>query len=421
MKTNDNVNTLFLIGINYKSAALELRERLHFQKRELETALVAICRLDGINEAMILSTCNRLEILIAGDDAMPILNWLAETRHLSIATLTTHHYCHQGEAAIGHLLRVATGLDSMLTGETQIFGQLKSAYAVANAGGHIGERLSSLMPALFTATKAIRTESGIGMHATSFSHLISKQAKNLFGQLVDKQVLLIGSGEMIEQAGVYLHELTDQPLLIANRTIERGVQLAEKLGGKAISLSDITYHLPKADIVVTATSATLPLLGKGRVEGMIEARSNRPLLMIDLALPRDIEPEVGNLAEVYLYNLDDLNALRSKQEQERDASAKLAEAMLPEQINIIKQQLQEHACTAVLKAYRKQSEQICSSELAQAKLALAEGTDPETILEKLAHRLTQKLLHTPSIKLGEIDTHKDEKVAHLAKRILLED
>lgn len=409
----------FLIGINHQTADVSLRERLYIQKRELEVALSDIKALDGVEEVMILSTCNRLEIFCVAKSIEGVKAWLARTRYLSDETLDAHCYVHTQEAAIEHLIRVGCGLNSMFTGETQIFGQLKSAFAHAQSAEQTGDQLNALMPAIFAAVKHIRTDSHIGEHAISFGHLISKLAKSLFDDVSSCQVLLIGSGEMIETVATYLSALSTQPLTIANRTLSRALQLAHQYGGRAIPLSDLGHHLTKAAIVVCATSTTLPLIGKGLVEGVMAKRHGQPLLMIDLAVPRDIEPEVGKLPGIHLHNLDKMNAMRQSNAQRRDAAAAQAQAMIPEAVHTVQKALKPLACTNILKQYRHQGRRLVQAELDAAKLDLAGGKDPECVLEQLAHRLTQKLMHTPSSTLGSIDPDQDTDFARLAQHLLL--
>ncbi|MFV0278796.1 MAG: glutamyl-tRNA reductase, partial [Parahaliea sp.] len=304
---------LLALGINHQSAAVEVRERVAFAPEQVGEALVALCEQPGVEDALILSTCNRTEIYVqageAGVDealAEKLVNWMAGYHHLSVGELRQAAYCHFGFDALEHVVRVASGLDSMILGEPQIFGQLKSAFAVAVDEGVVGAEFNRLFQRVFALAKRVRTDTAIGENPVSVAYAAVDLAGHIFADLSACSALLVGAGETVELVTRHLIEAGIRRITIANRTLGRARDLAQRFGAEAVLLADIPDQLARADIVISSTASQLPILGKGAVERAIKARKHRPMLMVDIAVPRDIEPEVGDLRDVYLYSVDDL-------------------------------------------------------------------------------------------------------------------
>lgn len=302
------------LGINHKTASVDVRERVAFTPEQLVEALQQLCRLTDSREAAILSTCNRSELYIEQDQlsADIVLRWLADYHHLSLDELRASAYVHEDDAAVRHMMRVASGLDSLVLGEPQILGQMKSAYAVAREAGTIGPLLGRLFQATFNAAKQVRTDTAIGENPVSVAFAAVSLAKQIFSDLQRSQALLIGAGETITLVARHLHELGVKRIVVANRTLERASLLAEQFGAHAVLLSDIPAELVRSDIVISSTASQLPILGKGAVESALKLRKHKPIFMVDIAVPRDIEPEVGELDDVYLYSVDDLHEVSPK-------------------------------------------------------------------------------------------------------------
>ncbi|MBH2034492.1 MAG: glutamyl-tRNA reductase, partial [Pseudomonadales bacterium] len=352
----------------------------------------------------ILSTCNRSELYIEQDhlSADVVLRWLADYHHLSLDELRSSAYVHEDDAAVRHMMRVASGLDSLVLGEPQILGQMKSAYAVAREAGTIGPLLGRLFQATFNAAKQVRTDTAIGENPVSVAFAAVSLAKQIFSDLQRSQALLIGAGETITLVARHLHELGVKRIVVANRTLERASILAEQFGAHAVLLSDIPAELVRSDIVISSTASQLPILGKGAVESALKLRKHKPIFMVDIAVPRDIEPEVGELDDVYLYSVDDLHEVVAENLKSRQGAAQAAEEMVSIGAEDFMVRLRELAAVDVLKAYRQQSERMRDEELQKAQRMLANGSSAEDVLVQLARGLTNKLLHAPSVQLKKL-------------------
>jgi len=309
---------------------------------------------------------------------------------------------HEDDAAVRHMMRVASGLDSLVLGEPQILGQMKSAYAVAREAGTIGPLLGRLFQATFNAAKQVRTDTAIGENPVSVAFAAVSLAKQIFSDLQRSQALLIGAGETITLVARHLHELGVKRIVVANRTLERASILAEQFGAHAVLLSDIPAELVRSDIVISSTASQLPILGKGAVESALKLRKHKPIFMVDIAVPRDIEPEVGELDDVYLYSVDDLHEVVAENLKSRQGAAQAAEEMVAIGADDFMVRLRELAAVDVLKAYRQQSERTRDEELQKAQRMLANGTSAEDVLVQLARGLTNKLLHAPSVQLKKL-------------------
>lgn len=392
------------LGINHKTASVDVRERVAFTPEQLVEALQQLCRLTPSREAAILSTCNRSELYLEQDQlsADEVLRWLAEYHRLNLDELRACAYIHQDNDAVRHMMRVAAGLDSMILGEPQILGQMKSAYAVAREAGTVGPLLGRLFQATFSTAKTVRTDTAIGENPVSVAFAAVSLAKQIFADLHRSQALLIGAGETISLVARHLHDQGVKRIVVANRTLERASQLAEQFGAHAVLLADIPQELAHSDIVISSTASQLPILGKGAVERALKQRKHKPMFMVDIAVPRDIEPEVGELDDVYLYTVDDLHEVIEENLKSRQGAAQAAEELVSAGADDFMQRLRELAAVDVLKAYRQQAERLRDEELAKAQRLLAAGGSAEEVLAQLARGLTNKLLHAPSVQLKKI-------------------
>lgn len=392
------------LGINHKTASVAVRERVAFTPEKLVEALRELCRLTPSREAAILSTCNRSELYLEQDALAvdEVLAWLADFHQLNVAELRDCAYVHADEAAVRHMMRVACGLDSLVLGEPQILGQMKSAYAVAREAGTVGPLLGRLFQATFSTAKTVRTDTAIGENPVSVAFAAVSLAKQIFADLHRSQALLIGAGETITLVARHLYEQGVKRIVVANRTLERASQLAEQFGAHAVLLSEIPNELVNSDIVISSTASQLPILGKGAVERVLKQRRYKPIFMVDIAVPRDIEPEVGNLDDVYLYTVDDLHEVIEENLKSRQGAARAAEELVANGADEFMLRLRELAAVDVLKAYRQQCESLRDEELAKAQRALANGSPAEEVLQQLARGLTNKLLHAPSVQLKKL-------------------
>ncbi|WP_350447023.1 glutamyl-tRNA reductase [Pseudomonas solani] len=392
------------LGINHKTASVDVRERVAFTPEQLVEALRQLCNLTASREAAILSTCNRSELYLEQEQisADEVLAWLAGYHNLSLEELRACAYVHQDDAAVRHMMRVASGLDSMVLGEPQILGQMKSAYAVAREAGTVGPLLGRLFQATFSTAKTVRTDTAIGENPVSVAFAAVSLAKQIFTDMHRSQALLIGAGETITLVARHLHEQGVKRIVVANRTLERARMLAEQFGAHAVLLADIPDELVNSDIVISSTASQLPILGKGAVERALKQRKHKPIFMVDIAVPRDIEPEVGELDDVYLYTVDDLHEVVAENLKSRQGAAQAAEELVGGGVVEFMQRLRELAAVDVLRAYRQQAERTRDEELAKAQRMLANGSSAEDVMAQLARGLTNKLLHAPSVQLKKL-------------------
>ena len=399
--------TIFTFGINYRTAALDLREKVAFAPENMIRALRNAIEVTGIGEVAILSTCNRTEIYFVDPNdshgsAEKILDWLADYHQLSASELSTCCYTYKNEDAVKHMMKVASGLDSMILGEPQILGQLKSAYAVAQEAETVSTKLNQLFQQAFSIAKRVRTETAIGQNPVSVAYAAVSLSQQIFSNLKDIHVLLIGAGETIELVAKHLIEKQVGSITVSNRTLRRAEELAQEFGAHAILFSDIPEFLQKADILISSTGSQLPILGKGAVESAIKKRKHKPMFMLDLAVPRDIEPEVAGLDDIYLFTVDDLQEVILENMRSRENAANKAEKIIEEGVSEWKSQLQGLDVVDMIRAFRKNLEETRDIEAEKALLALRAGQNPEDIVRSLARNLTNKLLHAPSRKLKQV-------------------
>ncbi len=393
--------TLIALGINHRTAALETRERVAFAPESMMTSLQeGLARIGG-EEFAILSTCNRTELYGSGDDdvSKAMLTWLANERGLDETELAASCYLHQGDAAVQHIMKVACGLDSMVLGEPQILGQMKSAFAVAEKAGTISGSLHQVFQQVFATAKRVRTETAIGENPVSVAYAAVSLAQQIFSRMQDVHALLIGAGETVELLARHLREQGVQRITVANRTLSRAQEMAEKFSADAILLSDIHDRLQEVDVVISSTASQLPVLGKGAVESALKKRKHKPIFMVDIAVPRDIEPEVGQLDDIYLYTVDDLKSVIEVNLRQREDAADQAAVIIDEGVASWQKQLRGQGVASTIRAFRESLGVVRDAELEKALVALNQGQSSEQVLRQLAHGLTNKILHTPTMQL----------------------
>jgi glutamyl-tRNA reductase len=393
--------TLLVLGINYNTAPVSIRERLAFSADILTNALQDLLCVDGIDEVAILSTCNRTEFYCSTQSNNPnvLIDWIAKNTQFSAKELTLYLYQYTDNSMIRHMFRVACGLDSMILGEPQILGQMKTAYQTACDAGTLGKLLGKLFQHTFTAAKKVRTDTAIGSSPVSVAFAAVQLAQQIFDKLSEQTALLIGAGETIELTARHLTQQGVGRIIIANRTFEKAHTLAAQFNGYAISLAEIPNHLAEADIVIASTGSTLPILGKGSVESALKKRKRKPMFMVDLAVPRDIEAEVEQLADVYLYTVDDLQHTIERNMNSRRQAAEQAEEIIDTQVDYFLAWLRAQNAQTLIKDYRAQAEMFRDEALQKALLSLNNGVPAEIALQRLAHTLTNKLIHTPSTQI----------------------
>lgn len=411
--------TLIAVGINYNTAPIAIRERLAFPAEILDNTLKNLGNLKEITEAAILSTCNRTEFYYQtdNDDQSVLVNWIADTKNIEANEFFPYLYSYKDSQSIRHMFRVACGLDSMILGEPQILGQMKSAYHAANQAGTLGRNLSKLFQHTFAAAKKVRTDTAIGSSPVSVAFAAVQLAQQIFEKLSEQTALLIGAGETIELTARHLYQHRIGRIIIANRTYDKAHALASQFNGYAISLSEIPNHLSEADIVVSSTASQLPILGKGRVESAIKKRKHKPMLMIDLAIPRDIEAEVKQLSDVYLYTVDDLQNTVNQNMDSRRRAAEQAEEIIDTQVEHFLIWLRSQGAQETIRDYRNLA-QITRDEVLEKALAqLNNGAPPAEVIQRLAHTLTNKLIHTPCVQLREAGANERHDLIAASREI----
>lgn len=409
--------TLVAFGINHQSAPLALRERMAFAPEMMEAALKEAAGQPGLTEVAILSTCNRTEIYAVTDQLHVIEEWLLNHSGVSVNELRSSLYAYQDQDALRHMMKVAAGLDSLVLGEPQILGQMKSAFAVARETGTLGSELHQAFQQVFNLAKRVRTETAIGENPVSVAYAAVTLAQQIFSDLKEDTALLIGAGETIALVARHLAEHGVKKILVANRTLDRAQKLAAEFNGEAFLLADIPAQLHRADIVISSTASQLPLLGKGAVETALKQRKHKPMFMLDIAVPRDIESQVAELEDVYLYTVDDLHAVIDESKKSRVAAADQAQLIIDQGIEDYAKQQRELNAVDLIKSYRQQAEALRDVELQKAVKQLQAGSQPEEVLAQLARNLTNKLLHSPTTVLKEASAEQRHYVLKAAQEL----
>jgi len=417
---------VWALGLNHTTAPLDLRGRFAFALDQIGPTLLSLRRSFGTGqhpevEAAIISTCNRTEIYCASNQAAPehTLGWLAESGGVSDGLLRSHAYTLSDDAAARHAFRVASGLDSMVLGEAQILGQMKDAVRAAESAGALGSTLNQLFQRSFAVAKEVRTATEIGAHSISMAAASVRLASQLFEDLRQTRVLFIGAGEMIDLAATHFAARQPKALVIANRTLERGEKLASRFGGEAMRLADLPARLAEFDIVISCTASTLPLIGLGAVERALKQRKHRPMFMVDLAVPRDIEPEVKALSDVYLYTVDDLAQVVQQGHANRQAAVAQAEVIIDAGVQSFMHWLDQRGTVPLIQQLNAQTDEWRALEVARARKLLAKGEDIDTVLEALSRGLTQKMLHGAMAELHAGDPAARDLTARTLARVFL--
>ncbi|MDZ7662058.1 glutamyl-tRNA reductase [Thiohalophilus sp.] len=413
---------LLAFGINHKTAPVDIREKVSFAPEKLEEALRDLQSRGAVNECAIVSTCNRTELYCGFDENQSnvenILHWFREYHHLDADEVEPYLYTHLDNLAVQHLLRVASGLDSLVLGEPQILGQIKDAYNTASHAGAIGRQLNRLFQHTFSVAKQVRTDTAIGASPVSVAFAAVNLGKRIFSDLGKHTAMLVGAGDTIELVARHLQEQGIKKIIVANRTVERAHSLAEGFGGEAITLSDMPARLVEADIIISSTASQLPILGKGAVERAVKKRKHRPMFMVDIAVPRDIEPEVGELADIYLYTVDDLHDVIEEGRQSRQEAARQAEEIIDNQVEHFMGWLRSLEAVDTIRSFREQADHIRDEALQNAERQLAAGKNPQEVMQELARTLTNKLIHNPSVRMNQAAFEGRKDLLDTARHLL---
>ena len=413
--------SLLTIGINHKTAPVAVREQVAFAPEQLDQSLQALKDIDGVAEAIIVSTCNRTELYCRTDDDLspsPIVSWMEAHHNIPASELEPYIYTHINDDTIIHLMRVACGLDSLVLGEPQILGQLKSSFQDARHAGTLGSHLGRLFQHAFSVAKQVRTDTAIGESAVSVAFAAVNLARQIFGDLSNQTALMIGAGETIELAARHLHANNIGKILVANRSLERAANLADEFNGEAFTLPAIADRMHEADIIISSTASPLPILGKGATERALKLRKHRPFFMVDIAVPRDIEPEVGELDDVFLYTVDDLQEVIEENLQSRREAAEQAEEIIRGRSEEFKGWLRGQGAVDLISSYRNQAQDTQQEVLDKARRMLEQGKSPEEALQFLAHTLTNKLTHAPTTRINAAAREGRLDLVELARELL---
>ncbi|HKE94908.1 MAG TPA: glutamyl-tRNA reductase [Povalibacter sp.] len=413
--------TFVVIGINHRTAPVEIREKVVFADAELPEALRELNGTPGVRESVIVSTCNRTEMYCFTDsDREPLVQWLGDWHDLATHRLDLRDSLYQleGRAAIEHVFAVACGLDSLVLGEPQILGQLKEAYRAAQQHGVTGPFLNRLLQTAFSVAKRVRTETRIGASAVSVASAAVAMARKVFEQFEQHTALLVGAGETIALAARHLHAHGLRRMIIANRSIERAQELASEFDGFAIGLDALATHLPEADIVISSTASPTPIITYDAVRAALRARRRKPIFMVDIAVPRDVDPDVAKLEDVYLFTIDDLQNVVNENIESRREAARDAGQLIAAEIALFEQQLKTLDAVPTIRRLRSEADALRVQTTEQARRMLAAGRDPREVVEFLATTLTNRLLHGPSQRLREAAERGDVDVVQAARALL---
>jgi glutamyl-tRNA reductase len=413
---------VWALGLNHTTAPLDLRGRFTFTVEQMGSTIAALRHtFSPDSEVAILSTCNRTEIYCAGGEAQmqQTMAWLAQSGGVSAEDLKDHTYALLEADAARHAFRVASGLDSMVLGEPQILGQMKDAVRAASEAGALGTTLNQLFQRSFAVAKEVRSSTEIGAHSISMAAAAVRLASQLFEDLSETRVLFVGAGEMIELCATHFAAKNPKAIAIANRTLERGEKLATQFSGEVMRLADLPQRLHEFDVVISCTASTLPLIGLGAVERALKQRKHRPMFMVDLAVPRDIEPEVKSLEDVYLYTVDDLSDVVQTGQANRQAAVAQAEAIIDAGVQSFEHWMDQRSNVPLIQQLNAQAEDWRSAELARARKSIAKGDDVDAVLEAMSRGLTQKMLHGAMAELHAGDAESRERARHAIEHFFL--
>ena len=410
---------LLITGISHHTATLEIREKIAITRLDYAERLKELLACDGVEEAVVVSTCNRTEIYSVGPKQSldQVRQWLQAKGSLSDDEMDKHCYARERERAVHHLFRVAGGLESLVLGESQIVGQLKDSWQMANEAGGVGKVLDRLFQHAFATGKRIRSKTRIGEHPVSVAYTTVMLAKQIFGDLNSKTVILVGAGEMVELCGRHLHDKGLSSLIIANRSIERAAELAEQFGGLAVSLADLPGVLHKADILISSTASLEPVIEAASVKAALRQRRNQPMFLVDIAVPRDIHPDVGKLGNVYLYTIDDLQKVVDKNLSKRSEAAEAAGGDVDESVDEFMRWLNSARAVVYLQNLHKYARMNSDELVTRALRKIKAGQDPEQVVTQLANTLTKRILHLPSTRIRQAAEQQDDELLRVASRL----
>jgi len=410
---------LLITGISHHTATLAIREKIAITRIDCAERVKELCELEGVEEVVIVSTCNRTEIYSVGTKQSlgQVRKWLQQKGGLSEAEMDKHCYVYERERAVEHLFRVAGGLESLVLGESQIVGQLKDAWQMSCGAGGVEKVLDRLFQHAFATGKRIRSKTRIGDHPVSVAYTTVMLAKQIFGDLASKTVILVGAGEMIELCGRHLHDKGLKSLIIANRSIERAAELAEQFNALAVSLTDLPGVLHKADILISSTASLEPILGAEAVKTALKKRRNQPMFLVDIAVPRDIHPDVSKLGNVYLYTIDDLQKVVDENLSKRSEAAAAASSDVDEAVDEFMRWLNSARAAVYLKNLHKHARKNSDELVKKALRKIEAGKNPEQVVKQLAHTLTKRILHLPSTRLRQAAEVQDDELLRVANRL----
>jgi glutamyl-tRNA reductase len=410
---------LLITGISHHSATLEIREKIAITRLDYAARVKDLHGLEGVEEVVVVSTCNRTEIYSIGPSQSreQVHQWLKTKGNLTDKEMDKHCYVREREQAVRHLFRVAGGLDSLVLGESQIVGQLKDSWQMANDAGGVGKVLDRLFQHAFATGKRIRSKTHIGDHPVSVAYTTVMLAKQIFGDLNSKTVILVGAGEMVELCGRHLHDKGLSSLIIANRSIDRATELAEEFGGLAVSLTDLPGVLHKADILISSTASLEPVIQAESVKQALKQRRYQPMFLVDIAVPRDIHPDVSKLDNVYLYTIDDLQKVVDKNLSKRSEAAEAASGDIDESVDEFMRWLNSARAAVYLRNLHKHARQNSDELVARALRKIKAGNDPEQVVTQLANALTKRILHLPSTRLRQAAEEQDDDLLRVANRL----
>jgi glutamyl-tRNA reductase len=410
--------SFLVLGINHRTAPVEIREQVVFADAELPEALRELTQLSAVREAVIVSTCNRTELYCFVDDTTaPVSDWLAHWHDLASKHIETSLYRHDDASAVAHLFSVASGLDSMIIGEPQILGQLKDAYRAAQESGSTGPNLNRLFQSAFSVAKRIRSGTQIGANSVSVAAAAVNLARTVFEPLSGRTALLVGAGETIQLAARHLAGNGVKKMIVANRSLANAQELAQEFSAYAIGLDALDTHLPEADIVIASTASPIPIITYDAVKAALRARKRRPIFMVDIAVPRDIEAKVADLEDVYLFTIDDLQTVVSENLATRRQAARDADQLIAQEVDGFEQQRKTLDAVPAIRQIREHADTVRAQTLEQAQRMLAGGRDPKEVIEFLASTLTNRLTHAPSHRLRVAAEHGEADIIKAAAEL----
>ena len=408
---------LFAFGLNHQTAPLDVRERVVFHAEQVTQALRDLVDRRPVSEAAIISTCNRTEVYCTTAEPRTAIDWMADYHRMKPSQIQPYLYELPQARAVKHAFRVASGLDSMVLGEPQILGQFKGAVRSAEEAGTLGWMLNKLFQRTFSVAKTVRSETDIGASTVSMAAAAVRLAERIYPSIGEQSMLFIGAGEMIELSATHFAAHHPRKMTFANRTQARAQQLADRFFGHVIPLNDIGAQLPLYDIVVSCTASPLPIIGKGLMESALKVRKHRPMLMFDLAVPRDIETEVASLDDAFLYTVDDLGQIAREGMDQRQNAVAQAEVIIENQVSDFLHWLDNRELVPTIRALRDTAERARRHELERAMRSLAKGTDPQQVIDELSRALTNKFMHPPSHALNHAGEDERDELSALISRL----